>query len=123
MASKRSSHRCGQKRHGSRFRIQIFKTRSFGASLTLLAYGDPGSLSISAREKILQNYAVKEATAQTSDERLEPRALWMFANEQLTPAIRKAWHTNRHEEFRFDLFNSFAKAASRVQRRWQNRSR
>jgi hypothetical protein len=79
--------------------------------LTLVAYGDPGSLSISARQQLLQSYAVKEAAAQSSDERLEPRALWMFADEQLAPAIRKAWQTNSRDDFRFDLLRLIREGA------------
>jgi hypothetical protein len=71
--------------------------------LTLLAYGDPGSLSIPVREQLLLSYAAKQATAEVSDERLEPRALWMFADEQLAPAVRKAWQMNSREDFRFDM--------------------
>jgi hypothetical protein len=71
--------------------------------LTLLAYGDPGSLSIPVRERLLLRYARKQATAEISDERLEPRALWMFADEQLASAVRKAWQMNSREDFRFDL--------------------
>jgi hypothetical protein len=71
--------------------------------LTLLAHGDPGSLSIPVREQILLGYATKQATAEVSDERLEPRALWMFADAELAPAIRKAWQMNSREDFRFDL--------------------
>ena len=71
--------------------------------LTLVAYGDPGSLSISVREQLLKAFASKQAKAELSDERLEPRALWMFANEQLAPAILDAWRINSREDFRFDL--------------------
>src|SRR6266478_1895893 len=43
--------------------------------LTLIAYGDPGSLSISVREQLLLAFASKQLKAELSDERLEPRAL------------------------------------------------
>jgi hypothetical protein len=71
--------------------------------LTLFAYGDPGSLSISVREQLLLGYATKQAKAELSDERLEPRALWMFADQQLAPAIEQAWRINTRPDFRFDL--------------------
>jgi hypothetical protein len=71
--------------------------------LTLVAYGDPGSLSIPVREQLLLGYAAKQAKAELSDERLEPRALWMFADEQLAPAIQRAWQINSREDFRFDV--------------------
>jgi hypothetical protein len=71
--------------------------------LTLIAYGDPGSLSISVREQLLLAFASKQAKAELSDERLEPRALWMFADKQLATAIQKAWQLNSRADFRFDL--------------------
>jgi hypothetical protein len=71
--------------------------------LTLVAYGDPGSLSMSVRETLLLEYGAKQAKAELSDERLEPRALWMFADEQLASAILKAWRINAREDFHFDL--------------------
>lgn len=71
--------------------------------LTLLANGDPGSLSISAREQLLLLYASKQAAAEISDDRLDAHALWMFADQQLAPAVRKAWQMNAREDFRLDL--------------------
>jgi len=68
--------------------------------LTLVAYGDPGSLSISVRERLLLEYATKQSKAELSDERLEPRALWLFADEQLASAIQSAWQINSREDFR-----------------------
>jgi hypothetical protein len=71
--------------------------------LTLLAHGDPGSLSIPVREQLLLGYAKKQAAAEVSDERLDARELWMFADQQLAPAVRKAWQMNSREDFRFDI--------------------
>jgi hypothetical protein len=71
--------------------------------LTLVAHGDPGSLSISAREKLLLHYASKHAAAEVSDDRLDAHALWMFADQQLALAIRKAWQMNVRKDFRIDL--------------------
>jgi hypothetical protein len=58
---------------------------------------------VSVRETLLLEYAAKQANAELSDERLEPRALWMFADEQLASAILKAWRINSREDFHFDL--------------------
>ncbi|MFN5689824.1 hypothetical protein [Bradyrhizobium sp.] len=71
--------------------------------LTLVAYGDPGSLSIPVREQILLAFASKQSAAEISDDRLDARALWMFADQQLATAVRKAWQINAREDFRFDL--------------------
>jgi hypothetical protein len=71
--------------------------------LTLLAHGDPGSLSIPVREQLLLGYASKQAAAEISDDRLDARELWMFADQELAPAVRKAWQMNSREDFRFDM--------------------
>ena len=79
--------------------------------LTLVAYGDPGSLSIPVREQLLLAYASKQAKAELSDERLEPRALWMFADKQLAAAVKNAWALNTREDFRFDLLRLIREGA------------
>jgi hypothetical protein len=71
--------------------------------LTLIGYGDPGSLAIAVREQLLLAYASKQAKAELSGERLEPRELWMFADGQLASAVKKAWDLNPREDFRFDM--------------------
>jgi hypothetical protein len=71
--------------------------------LTLIGYGDPGSLSIAVREQLLLAYASKQAKAELSGERLEARELWMFADGQLASAVKKAWELNPREDFRFDM--------------------
>jgi hypothetical protein len=71
--------------------------------LALLAHGDPDSLSIPVREQLLLGYATKQAAAEISDDRLDARELWMFADEQLAPTVRKAWQMNSREDFRFDM--------------------
>jgi len=71
--------------------------------LTLVAHGDPGSLPIHVREQLLLSFASKQAAAEISDDRIDSRALWMFADQQLAPAVRKAWQQNTRGDFRFDL--------------------
>lgn len=78
---------------------------------TLVALGDPGSLSISVREQLLLAFASKQAAADVSDTHLDARALWMFADEQLAPAIRKAWQMNTRENFHFDLLRLIREGA------------
>jgi hypothetical protein len=70
--------------------------------LTLLGYGDPGSLSIPVREQLLLAYA-KKAAAEISSDRLDTRELWMFADQQLAPTVQQAWQANSREDFRFDM--------------------
>ncbi len=71
--------------------------------LTLVAHGDPGSLPIHVREQLLLSFASKQAMAEISDDSLDSRALWMFADQQLASAVRKAWQLNTRKDFRFDL--------------------
>ncbi|MGJ5080386.1 hypothetical protein [Bradyrhizobium sp. HKCCYLS3013] len=79
--------------------------------LILLGYGDPGSLPSEAREQILLAYASKQASGETADDRLENRDLWMFATEQLAPAILKAASINKRDDFRFDLLRLIREGA------------
>ncbi|WP_128971174.1 hypothetical protein [Bradyrhizobium tropiciagri] len=71
--------------------------------LVLVAHGDPGSLPIRVREQLLLSFASKQAAAEISDDRLDSRALWMFADQQLATAVRNAWRLNTRGDFRFDL--------------------
>ncbi|QND73653.1 hypothetical protein [Tardiphaga robiniae] len=79
--------------------------------LTLLRHGDPGSLPIAVREQLLAAYASKQAAGDISDDRLEPRALWMFANEGLANAIKKAWIANGRKDFQFDMLRLIREGA------------
>jgi hypothetical protein len=71
--------------------------------LILVGYGDPGSLPPDARAEILLAYAAKQNAGESADDHLENRDLWMFANEQLAPAILKAASINKRDNFQFDL--------------------
>lgn len=71
--------------------------------LTLVTQGDPGSLPLPVREQLLTQYATKQAAGDVSDDRLDARELWMFADERLAPAVIKAWQANTREQFRYDL--------------------
>lgn len=79
--------------------------------LILLGYGDPGSLSPESREQILLAYASKQVIGETADDRLENRDLWMFATEQLAPAILKAASINKRDDFHFDLLRLIREGA------------
>jgi hypothetical protein len=79
--------------------------------VVLMAYGDPGSLPIQVRETLLLQFASKHAASDISDDRLDARALWIFADQQLASTIRKAWDTNPSEEFRYDLMRLIREGA------------
>ena len=71
--------------------------------LVLLRFGDPGSLPSETKERLLLTYAAKHAACEITDDFLELRSLWMFADKKLARSIRKAWHLNQNSEFRLDL--------------------
>ena len=71
--------------------------------LVLIQHGDPASLSIDVRKRMLATYAVKQASGEISDDRLNSRTLWMFAHPDLADAIAAAWQANSREDFRLDL--------------------
>ena len=71
--------------------------------LILIRSGDPGSLSLTVKKKILKTYASMDAAGQTGRSGLESRSLGMFADQELAPAIRDAWEANPKEDFRDDL--------------------
>ncbi len=71
--------------------------------LILILHGDPTSLSISIRERLLKIYAEKYEVGDVSYNRLGLRTLWMFAHDDLSNAIHEAWQLCQHPEFREDL--------------------
>jgi len=71
--------------------------------LVLLRHGDPQSLPLDAKERLLQTYASRHAKGEISNDSLDHRSLWMFATPDLGKTIRKAWSINDREDFRIDL--------------------
>jgi hypothetical protein len=79
--------------------------------LTLIRHGDPGSLSIEARTRLLAVYASKQSQAEISDDSIDNRAVWMFADARLGDAIRAAWIRNPSPDFRFELLRFIREGA------------
>jgi hypothetical protein len=71
--------------------------------LVLLRHGDPGSLPLDVRRRILAAYAAKHKAAEIADDNLDQRALWSFAHQGLADAIHNAWLSNQKPDFRFNL--------------------
>jgi hypothetical protein len=71
--------------------------------LILIRHGDPGSLTVQIRERLLTTFAAKQAAGEISNDSLDHRSLWMFADRQLDHSIRASWTANPREEFRLDL--------------------
>jgi hypothetical protein len=69
----------------------------------LLQHGDPGSVPMEARKRLLSTLAEKHARGGISDDRYDNRALRMFSKPELSQAIKQAWSVNKRPEFRLDL--------------------
>src|SRR5713101_5528803 len=62
--------------------------------LVLLRHGDPGSLSLDARKRLLAAYAAKHKAAEIADDSLDYRALWSFSHQGLVDSIKSVWKAN-----------------------------
>jgi len=71
--------------------------------LVLLRYGDPGSLSLEARKRILTVYAAKHKAAEIADDSLDYRALWSFSHQGLADTIESVWKVNHRADFHLDM--------------------
>jgi hypothetical protein len=71
--------------------------------LVLLQHGDPGSVPLEAKKRLLVTYAAKHAAAEIADDSLDHRALWMFADQSIVEAVGAAWNVNTKPDFRLDL--------------------
>lgn len=71
--------------------------------LVLLQEGDPQSLPIETRKRMLAIFAAKHAAGEIYDTSLDARNLAMFADERLTEEITQAWSANNRDEFHFIL--------------------
>jgi hypothetical protein len=79
--------------------------------LVLVRNGDPASLPIEPRRRMLAAYASKQARGDISDDNMDNRTLWMFADAQLSDAIRAAWIANTAADFRFELLRFIREGA------------
>ncbi|MET4072595.1 hypothetical protein ABID58_007424 [Bradyrhizobium sp. S3.2.6] len=71
--------------------------------LVLLRHGDPGSLSLDARKRLLTAYASKHKAAEIADDSLDYRALWSFSHQGLADTINDVWKANTRDDFHFDM--------------------
>jgi len=79
----------------------------------LIAHGDPKSLPIKAREKLLTAYADLDAKGDLNPEMLDYRAVWMFSDPELSTAIRHSWMVNERRDFRIQLLRFIEEAPIR----------
>lgn len=78
--------------------------------VSLIAHGDPKSLPIPAREKLLQVYAALDAKGELNPEMIDYRAVWLFSDPDLAGAIRQAWNANDRHDFRLQLLRFIGEA-------------
>lgn len=79
--------------------------------LILIQYGDPGSISIEARCRLLESYAKLHKTGDIANDSLDHRALWMFSHADLSETIRKVWNYYNYSDFRGDLIRLIREGA------------
>lgn len=70
---------------------------------SLILHGDPKSLPLDIRERLLGVYATLDARGDLNVERIDFRAAWMFSSPSLARAVRRAWQANDRREFRMHL--------------------
>jgi len=78
--------------------------------LILIQYGDPKSLSIESRCKLLLAYAELHLKGQINPQMLEHRSIWMFSEKALAGAIHQAWSINSRTDFRGELLRFILEA-------------
>ena len=71
--------------------------------LLLIRHGDPRSLPLETKERLLAVYGAKHAAGEISDDTLDNRSIGMFTDPKLAKAIQKAWKVNSRDDFRLDL--------------------
>lgn len=71
--------------------------------LLLIQHGDPGSLPITIRQKLLKTYAEMYNSGNITNDSLDLRALWMFAHDDLQETIHEVWRKCKRYNFRGDI--------------------
>lgn len=69
----------------------------------LLAEGDPKRLLIADRAHLLEMFARRQLAGDSTHRLIDHQALWMFADDRLSLAIRKALSINPRADFRFEM--------------------
>lgn len=71
--------------------------------VVLMRNGDPRSLSLDARKRILLSFAKMHAEARVADDSMDNRAIALFSVPELADTILAAWKLNTRDDFRLDL--------------------
>ncbi|QYJ00664.1 hypothetical protein KUV46_15220 [Thalassovita mediterranea] len=78
--------------------------------IELVRFGDPKSLPLESRKKLLTTLSKKHAIGDVSSTNVDDRAVWAFSATELADAIRQAWKANRHWAFRTLLLDMITQA-------------
>jgi hypothetical protein len=79
--------------------------------LVLLRYGDPRSLPIDCRERLLLAYAERDLAGDISDDGIDHRSLALLAAPELHDTVRQCWNQNRRVMFRLQLLRLMREGA------------
>jgi hypothetical protein len=79
--------------------------------LILIQYGDPDSVPIETRCRLLHAYAEKHEIGDIANDSLDHRALWMFAHPDLASTIREVWHRYDRDDLHGDLIRLIREGA------------
>ncbi|MES3100613.1 NACHT domain-containing protein [Sphingomonas faeni] len=71
--------------------------------IVLLQHGDPAKLSLVDKERLLKEYACRQHAGEISYARIDARSLWMFAQQELAPAINAAMTQNANRDFQYEM--------------------
>lgn len=81
--------------------------------LVLLRHGDAGSIPLEAKKQLLRAYANQRERGEISDDQVDHRSLWMFADPRLGDTIREIWADDRTGELRYLLLRLIREGAIR----------
>lgn len=78
--------------------------------IELVRYGDPKAMNIQSRVRLLEALSEREKAGDVSDDQVDQRSVWAFADPRLATAIRAAWVRNESVRFRVLLLRMIAEA-------------
>jgi hypothetical protein len=76
--------------------------------MELIRYGDPKSLPICVKIKLLKNIADQHLAGNIANDYLDYRAIWAFSSPELSDVIHDVWQVNCDIAFRFFLLQVIA---------------
>jgi len=86
--------------------------------ILLMKHGDPGSLSIDTRKKLLRLYAEKYKSGDVQNDSIDHNALWMFSDPGLGDVIQEVWSLYKDAFHRHPLIKN--RKSGNGHRYWQS---